>query len=563
MSKERTDLTNEAIKIDGSYIEDLIPGYVTLKTSGRESLPLEYESYAVGSSDGEKVKRTRYPARTITVEFLLRASDITEMRTRLNHLNNILSRDEADFVFNDEADKFFVGIPIMKDEYEKGRGWVSGQWQVYCADPFKYSTAVFTAEPVSMNDHSAEFEINYSGSYPSKPILRAEFAGAKSGGDFSEDGDCGYVAFIDEDENVIQLGNPDAVDIDAYTFADQLINRQFSTVADWLQSGGKVYGDKAVTGSASSGNITDANWNKGKGQTISFAKAAYGSAAGWHGPILWKSTEGAVNFSLNIVHRLCVNKAAETGTFECGIYNQTGSTFRMIAGIVIEKTASGTNGTVKYIVGDVVIGSAAIDLSYYNTNFGYCKKTAVYKTQYYNKKKKKWQNKKIKKAKTRQVVSGYNYTQSNLNTTISKADGVFTFKVGNLAEKKYTDTDLKNTPVHNVSFHFGQNGSAASMHTNAVNTVKLIRNPSGNFCDIPNVFTSGDVVEADCYDATVYLKNANTEEGHYAPEYGALGNDWEDFQLTKGINNISVVWSDWVNTEYKPELSILYNEVFV
>lgn len=563
MAKERTDLTNEAVKIDGSYIEDLLSGYTTLKTSGRESLPIEYESFTTGSSDGERVKRTRYPARTVTVEFLLKVSDVTDMRTKLNHLNNLLSREEADFVFNDEADKFFIGIPIMSEEFEKGRGWVSGKWQIYCADPFKYSTAVFTAVPVSVDGNSAEFAINYNGSYPSKPVLVAEFAGAKSGGDYSEDGDCGFVAFIDDDENIIQLGNPDAIDVDAYTFADQLINREFTTVADWQQSGGKVYGNKTVTGSAAPGNISDANWKKGAGQTLSFAKPSYGSATGWHGPILWKNTGGAINFDLAVVHRLCVNKVEEQGTFECGAYNVSGSTLKMIAGVVIEKTASGTNGTVKYIVDDTVIGTATIDLSYYNTNFGYCNKTAVYKTQYYNKKKKKWQDKKIKKAKTRKVVSGYNYTQSNLNTSITKADGVFTFKVGNLAEKKFTDADLKNTPVHNISFHFGQNGTAAVMHTNAVNSVRFTRNPSGKFYDIPNVFTSGDVVEADCYDASVYLKHANTEDGHYAPQYGALGNDWEDFKLQKGVNNISAVWSDWVNSDYKPQLSILYNEVFV
>ena len=33
MGKERPDLKNEAIKIDGSYIEDMIAGYTTLKTS--------------------------------------------------------------------------------------------------------------------------------------------------------------------------------------------------------------------------------------------------------------------------------------------------------------------------------------------------------------------------------------------------------------------------------------------------------------------------------------------------------------------------------------------------
>lgn len=288
-----------------------------------------------------------------------------------------------------------------------------------------------------------------------------------------------------------------------------------------------------------------------------------GSGNRWHGPALWKSTQGAVNFEVSIVHRLCASAVDQIGTFECGVYNSQESPSRMIAGFVIEKSASGTNGTVKYIVNDKAAGSDSIDLSYYNTHFGYCSRTAVYKTQYYNKKKKKWQDRKIRKAKTRSVVSGYTYTQSNLNSSIKKADGNFTFKVGNLPARVYADSDLEMTPAHNISFHFGANGSSAAMHTNAINSVRFTRNPSGTFADIPNVFTSGDIVEADCNDASVYIRHANTENGHYEPQYGALGNDWEDFKLQKGQNSIKAVWSDWVKTAYKPQLKIYYSEVYL
>lgn len=561
--KERLDLKNEAVKIDGSYIEDMISGYTTLKSLGREALTLELDSYSVGTSDGETLKGTRYPARTITVEFLLIGADSSELLERLNHLNNLLSMDEADFVFNDEPDKFYTGIPITGAEIEKGRGWVHGKWQIYCADPFKYSTAVITADPVTIEGNTATFAINYMGTYPSRPVLRAEFAGALEGGDYSDDGDCGYVAFIDSDENIIQLGNPDAIDIDEFASAQQLINRAFTTIADWNTTGGKTYGNKVVAGSVSTGNIVDAYWNKGKGKTATYAKPSYGSGTAFHGPILWQHTDGALNFDLAIVHRLCVSKPEQVGTFEAGVYNVSGSTYKMVAGIVIEKTAAGTNGTVRYIVNGASVGTDTIDLSYYNTNFGYCKRTEHFKTQYYNKKKKKWQDKKIKKAKTRSVSTGFTYTQSNLNTTIKKAGGQVTFKVGNLAARTFKNADIEQLPAHNVSFHFSQKATQAAMHTNAVESVRFTRNPSAAFADIPNVFTAGDIVEADCNDASVYLMHAGTEEGHSAQQFGALGNDWEDFKLQKGTNYIQAVWSDWVNPDYAPQVSILFNEVFV
>ena len=562
MSKLRADLHYGAVSMDGEFIEDLIPGYQTIGVTGREALPIEIDSYTTGASDGSTLKNTRYPARELEITFSITGDNPTDIQRKIDHLNNILSADGADFVFNDEADKFYTGTPYNR-EVARNTQLATGSWKIFCAYPFKRSIAVFEAEPTNIDSHSAEFIINYNGSYPTKPLLQASFAGELAGGDYSEDGDCGFVAFIDDEKNIIQLGNPDAIDLDAYTTADTLINRTFTTLEDWLQSGGNVYENKTITGSMNIGNITDPKWNSGAGQTLSFAKPTYGSGNGWHGPILWKSTSGAINFEVSLVQRMCVTDVGQIGTFECGLYNFSGSTFKMVAGYVIEKTSSGTNGTVRYIVNDKTVKTQTIDLSQFNTNFGYCNKTAVYKTQYYNKKKKKWQDKKIKGAKTRNVVSKYTYTQSGLNSSIKKSGSTITFAIGKLASVSFTDTDIELVPVHNVSMHFGQSGSTAAMNTNAVNTIKFVRNPSENFADIPNVFTSGDVVEADCSDATVYIKYANTEEGHYEPQYGALGNDWEDFSLSKGVNNVKVVWSDWVNPSYKPLIKIFYNEVYV
>ena len=83
------------------------------------------------------------------------------------------------------------------------------------------------------------------------------------------------------------------------------------------------------------------------------------------------------------------------------------------------------------------------------------------------------------------------------------------------------------------------------------------------FAEIPNVFTAGDVVEADCNSANVTLYRAGSTEGHLEPQYGALGNDWEDFEIKPGQNVIKAVWSPWVNTSYKPKIQILFNEVYL
>ena len=563
----RSDLPIEAVSIDGTYIEDLIFGYKTITTTGREALTPELESFSVGSADGEVLKYSRNPAREITVEFFLQGSSMPDMRSKLNHLNNILSADEADFVFNDEDDVFYTGKALPQASISKYKNGLKGSFIIYCVYPFKRSVAVVEATPAVINEHSAQFIINYQGTYPARPVLQAEFAGAKVGGDYSDDGDCGYVAFLDEAENIIQLGNPDAIDLDAYTTAEHLVNREFTDTSGFTTTDGSTFDGEVISGSVAANQaITDTYWKNGAGQTLKFAKPTYGTdASHWHGPILWKQVRqlGAINWNVSAVHRICCDNTGQCGSFEIGAYNASGSTLTMVAGILIIKSASGSNGTVKYVVNGKAVKTETIDLSYYNTNFGYCKRTATYKTQYYNKKTKKYQDKKIKGAKTRNVINGYKYTQSNLNTSITKSGSAVTFKVGNLAAFTYTNVDIEEMIVHNLSMHFGQFKGIAALHTNAINSVRFTMNPTGSFADIPNVFTSGDIVEADCNDASVYLKHANTEEGQLAPQYGALGNDWEDFTLTKGTNIINAVWSDWVNTDYKPTLKILYNEVYI
>lgn len=540
-----TYLPAEAVSINGTYLENIIDGYRTLYVKGRESLAQELNTYTVGVADGEKLKGTRYPARELVIGFQLLCPTNEDFRIRFNQLNNILSLDEADFIFYDEADKFFTGTPVMDASVEAGRNNVTGEWKIQCLYPFKRSVLPITksstdAEGVVVSGNSATFTFDYEGAVPSRPLLRAKFASAKQGGDYNEDGDCGFVAFLDQEENIIQLGNPDVLDVDQYHKNNTLCNSAFDDLTDWTASGITV------------GNITDTYWNKGAGQTMSYAKGI---------GTLGRITAGAVDFDAQIVHRLAVNAAGQTGSFK--FYLQGDS--HVVAGFNIEKTGNGTNATVKYILNDVVVGTDNIDVSYYNTNFGYCNRTAVYVTQKYQTKvvvtvKKKGKKVKQKKKvwKTRKVQSGWRYTQSNLNSSISKDAGVVTFKIGNLVSRTFKDSDIALTPATDVYMQ-----TTGNFHTNAVRSVAYIAKAGVPFAEIPNVFTAGDIVEADCSDANVYLYRAGSIEGALTPQYGALGNDWENFEIKAGTNIIRAVWSDWVDANYKPTIEIEYNEVFI
>lgn len=543
MAKERSNLTNEAIKVNGSYIEDMITGYVTLKTTGRKSLERSLATYTVGASDGDKISASKFPARSIKVDYLIHSETEEDLITAFDQLNNILNTDEADFVFNDEPTVYYTGAAVMDGEVEKIPRAASGSFTIYCSYPFKRSVALTTlsstdASGVTVTDTSATFTFDYAGTYPARPLLRATFASAKQNGDYNEDGDCGFVAFLDPQENIIQLGNPDVVDVDQYAKNGTLANSEFSSLTAWTPTNVSV------------GQITDTYWSNGAGQTQKYAKPS-GTAS------LTRTTAGAVNYEFDIVHRLCVSAAGQTGTFEALTQNN-GVT---VVGFKIEKTGNGTAGTVSYILNDKIVGTDSIDLSYYNTNFGYCNRTPVYVQQTYYvtvKKKVKKKKKKVKEARVRTVQSGWNYTQSNLNSGWTKDGSVVTFSVGNLPDRTFKDSDIENVAGINVVFNF-----TGGFHTNALHSCSMVAKAGVPFAEIPNVFTAGDVVEADCNDANVTLYRAGSLEGHLEPQYGALGNDWEDFVIRAGRNTIRAVWSDWVDPTYKPLIQIIFNEVYI
>ena len=547
MGKERSTLALGAVKINGSYLEDLITGYATLDVTGRMALEKQIGSYEVGAADGARYKSSRYPARTIKIEYLIHSETEDDLIIAVNQLSNILSVEEADFVFNDEPDLYFTGVPVLDPETEKHPLAVHGTFSIYCAYPFKRSIAMRTlssedADGVTAGASSVTFTFNYDGTYPARPMLCAEFAAAKIGGDYSEDGDCGFVAFLDDEENIIQLGNPEAVDVDQYARNGTLINSEFSDLTAWTAN------------NVTSEQITDTYWDEGAGQTQYYARPT-GTAS------LMRTTAGAADHEFDIVHRLCVSDASETGAFEA-LAKNNGTT---VVGLRIEKAGNGTGGTVKYILNNRVVGTDDIDLSYHNTHFGYCSRTAVYVTKTYKEKvvtyvKKKGKKKKVVKKvkKTKKVRDGWSYTQSNLNSGWSKDGGTVVFSVGDLPDRTFKCSDIELTASQDVELNF-----SGTLHTNAIHSCSLIAKAGVPFAEIPNVFTAGDIVEADCNDASVVLYRAGSLEGHSEPRYGALGNDWEDFLIKPGLNIIRAAWSDWVDPSYRPVIKIIFNEVYL
>lgn len=665
-------LPSEAFTINGKYIENQIDGYRTLNVSGREALSPDVASYTSGIRDGSTLQYKRYPERIIVVKYQLIAASNEAFRAAYNKLGQILDVKNAQLIFNDEPDKYFIGTPCIIGEVEAGRNAVVGEFEILCTDPFKYSLAVYEATAADENG----IMVDYAGTYKAYPVLRTEFFNENS---VSEDGetaieltgagDCGYVAFFNENGKIIQLGNPEEVDgtnsyaksqtLDSYPF-DKTSSWGTQTKKDWVTSGSmkidvarkyeaeqtantasrtiyrgtstfqlpyvkyeleamtrnrtettvdvvfvlnawleekdnyirkgagvvlsgrvkigkidgvatgndfksfrikeaaiewfggnrytktytlKVTGLKASTTKLSEvyfsvdrlddngttglvrpvmcSNIEVAKYTPAVTAQYYLTPENYGTGSYvWQGvsmtrnlPPDQKGESGAKNFTFSYSNIFYSDGApASRGIFSAAACDSAGN---VIAGITLQKGTQGNTATLKFHVNKEVIASQSVDVS-----------------------------------------KNSPYFQIGKSTTITKANGSVTFNVCGI-KKTFKVAEISDVETTKIVFTFKAYKPYATVTKNGLQWVKFVKNNCDTWKDIPNKFSANDVLEADCNSGLIYLN------GELTPSLGALGNDWEEFYLTPGLNQIGFAYSEWVSTEYKPLFSVRYREVYL
>ena len=675
-------LPSEALKINGEYIENQINGYRTLNVQGREALSPDVVSYQTGIRDGSKLQNKRYPERIITVTYQLSAESNEAFREAYNKLAHILDVKEAELIFNDEQDKFFVGTPCVIEGVTPGTNHVVGEFEILCTDPFKYSVIEYEAEP---DLDAGSILIDYNGTYKAFPTLEADFY---SETDVAEDGetavaltgngDCGYVAFFTEDEKIVQLGDPDEVDGESGVFAKSqtLMNQLFTGEYAWgstakalwavnaasglptdVQQGGdvtigiasyavpaspattsgtllkasstasspkinytvtaKAYdrtetsvkvtftvtaslgSDSSYFGkgyrlvsqvyvnggwrpiplrtetdywegrtahaknmtlyvdglSASTSSLTGIKFKverlDGLGQAGVLAETAcadlpistytasvpdvyyltpesYGTASGvWHGPTITRTLSadasgevGATDFTLTYKQKMCIgtgnNAASQMGAFQMQISDASGAN---IAGVRVHKNTAGNKASMLFYVNGEKVFGTMVNISNNSSVF----------------------------------VDNSSHTPSS---SVVKSGNKITFSVAG-TKKTFTVDAVADMAAAKVTFAFEQYSTASALSYNGLYWAKFVKNNCETTKDIPNKFSANDVVVADCRSGEILLN------GISSPDLGALGNDWEEFCLTPGLNQIGVAFSDWVEEGYEPKFKVRYREVFL
>ena len=202
----------------------------------------------------------------------------------------------------------------------------------------------------------------------------------------------------------------------------------------------------------------------------------------------------------------------------------SGSSRKIVAGVNVYKNSGGNTANLKFYVNGKNVETMQIDLSYHNKYFG---------------------NNSASKGITTVKTS-----------SIIKVGGRIGFNIGGI-QRNFADSTVADVNVTEITFYFAQYGTKPTLACNGVYWAKFTKDYCETYADIPNKFSSNDVVTADCKNGEIYLNNSS------APSLGALGNDWEEFYLTPGLNQIGFAYSDWVSDAYAPKFKLRYREVYI
>lgn len=182
-------LTKKSMMIDDVYLESLIDGYTTISADGRESLASQIQSVNVENRNGSVYRGKTYSSRSIAVSFIIEGDSYSDLYDKIDILNEVLGQENVTVSFTDEQDKFynasaFTNVSISTSYFPGSESYIaSGSFDVFCADPFKYSKNLIIEEPDFIEETDEEgnsylyptFSIDYDGNYKSYPIFETRF----------------------------------------------------------------------------------------------------------------------------------------------------------------------------------------------------------------------------------------------------------------------------------------------------------------------------------------------------------------------------------------------------
>lgn len=450
-------------------------------------------------------------------------------------------------------------------------------------DGWRYETASGTG-----SEKAVQFVIDYHGTAKGHPMMIADFNAGTEDEEGNISGDaCGFLAFIDDEKNIIQLGDDDQED------EGTKVKGTVQRYTDWTKGKGTKYfspstamhngvsstgGSMGVTtylkaskkGGSKKVKVIGSGKKKRKKVTYInpknikvFRPKSYGtrpSKGKWYGHTLCTKipkdkagNPGAKNFTFSLETIMASTKNNQHGRLNIEFVNNTNGMRKSIARVLISKASDGANATVYHWINGVQIPAInkKINLQKYNTHFGLSKKLYK-KVRDREGETYKWKSRHPGKQKFKWLYNGWSKPKRTI--TVQKKGQAIIFNVGGI-KHTYRDKKITDMFVNEIYITFGARSGHKPLGYFGVQTAKFFNATPEIDVDIKNTFSIGDTVIVDTIDGSIELN------GEDAANIGALGNDWETFTLEKGVNSILATWSDWAEAD--PELKIKYREVYI
>lgn len=510
-------LPDSAVKVNGAYLEKTIIGYRTNSVKGREPMSVDITELTVGNANGAKYQRKRDNTRTLQLSFILVADTMSEYHALMNKLKSILNTPEQQYIFKDEPDVYYVGTvesieadPIF---YMEALG-CAGTISIHCADPYKYS--VEEKEYEATLDDGYTFGIDYKGTYPTDPKF-----------EITMNGDNGFVGLLDQSGHILEFGTVDEADGETKTKSEQL-----ATLTDLINAKNDVGGyDVMHPLYGTNGTLTTATWFSNTFLKFGSTGTKKGSASGglrtFTLPADSNGEKGCTNWYSYFHVLFYAGAMGQTGEMSVSFLTDDN---KIIAGYNWYKT-------------DTTGNTGAFDFVVYNPN------------------------KKSTDAMGGRVLKTFKYTTSHLKTQnpwywdwghcdLRKEGSKITFFYWG-KYYSFTIPEIANLVCTKVQFSVKQWGDRSGnkfMQYAGMNRFYIQKLNVPYWVDSPNLFSKDDKLEVDVSKNEVLLNGLNKIG------IGKIANDWDDFQLQPGQNQIKVTCSEWAT---KPTMKIKYREVFL
>lgn len=206
--------SDEAISLDGVYIEDAVEGYKTLSVSGRESLEysISDEDRPIGM-DGMEYYGKRQAGRTIIIRYKLEAYTARNFIARYRKLKAFCSGDNHKLRFADEPNAHYTGTLSRIDSPDSGCLSVVGEIEFYCADPYLESDLITTVQ-AKMEEGKLVAHVNNDGSGSVYPVYRIKHKAEN-----------GYIGIV-HTGGAFEMGNIEEADTTPYEQSETLFNTE-------------------------------------------------------------------------------------------------------------------------------------------------------------------------------------------------------------------------------------------------------------------------------------------------------------------------------------------------